>query len=161
TLPSDQGVQLVLASAQANAGGGRAEFRILSPDEKPLAETRVSLKCFLADLVRGPTIVDADDPPEATEEGRPSSAVPRREVVRRGLVPFPAELPSVISAKTDAQGRVTLPDLNRDDLGGVRVETAAFGVQEVTSYIYPWLRRTAYATWPESITLQPVGRIAG
>lgn len=99
--------------------------RILDPDQKPVANARVT-----ADLVGAPQILT-----EFTEaQARLYTRFPRTPlglVIRYGMVPAPAALQKSFSATTDGTGLAIIAGIAREQIYGIGINTPGFGEQRI------------------------------
>ena len=159
SLPPEKGAHLTLHPS------GQTSFRLRQPDDRPLAGCRVRVKELLVDHVRGPQAFPGEaEPPVSvtrTPPGVPTKTVSGGHVLRRNTIPVPEELAATLTASTDAEGKITLPDIALADLGGIGVVTPHHGTQEIISIVDPWSQKKQYKPWPEVLTLQPAGKVVG
>jgi hypothetical protein len=159
SVPPETGVKLTLRPAD------RAEFQLVQPDGQPLPACAVTARDLVVERVRGPATlsegasrVSMSSVP--TGEGKPSEAVPQGRVVRMDRMMLPADLAATLSATTDAQGRVRLPNITLADLAGIRAESPNFGRQEFSAFL-DFRTQKQFKPWPARLAVYPVGKVVG
>lgn len=159
SVPPETGIKLTLWPAD------RAEFQLVQPDGQPLSGCAVTAKDLVVERVRGPATMSegasrASMNSVETGEGKPSEAVPRGRVVRMDRMMLPADLAAILSATTDAQGRVRLPNITLADLAGIRAESPKFGRQEFSAFL-DFRTQKQFKPWPAKLSVYPVGKVVG
>lgn len=134
----------------------RASLRILSPDGRAVRGAKVKptlLRCdaLRTDLTAGQLTADMQAALKATPNG---------PALGHTMALLPREVSRHLQAESDRNGNVTLSGLALDDIAQLRIETEEFGTQlaqldiDINDY-------HSTPKMPDTITLRPVGRIAG
>jgi protocatechuate 3,4-dioxygenase beta subunit len=148
SLPAKGGLELRIPAP------AETTVTVRSPDGRPVAGAVVTTIALQVEQVNA----DLTDKELSLYRDKVKQS-PNGYVVSRGAVPLPAEL-YAIAGKTDDAGRVKVPRLGAGQIGGIQVQSAEFGTQQVVPYIWAGTRGTP-PDWAATIKLEPVGRLRG
>src|SRR5262249_36891307 len=102
-VPPASGTRLVLGPPSS------ATVKVLGPDGKPVAGAQVSVSSLVSDEIYT-DMTEEDAKYLAPQIKAQARAVPLGWAIGKTTVSFPEELSRILTAKTDAQGNVTIPD---------------------------------------------------
>jgi RNA polymerase sigma factor (sigma-70 family) len=151
-VPPPSGTRLVLRPPPS------ATVKILAPDGKAVAGAQVSVASLACDQIYT-DMTEEEAKYLAPQINAQARAVSLGWAIGKIAVAVPEELSRLLTARTDAQGNATIPDIALDDMTGLTVVSEAFGTQ--TSGLYLRGIKKPIAEISKTLTLQPVGRLSG